>query len=218
MQLSLLHLGLRPTPMTSLLILLKFPWESLEPPVFHPSRCWGPVRQLVGYLLHQTTDTFGELIGCDRSGACRFAWSTSSWARSCWGTYRTIHLFRLLRGRANCLQFYLVIGVEDIRVVSCRWFDGVTFPLCFSSCNICSWPGCLVHPGVAERVRGDPFGFLGGSRLRGLRILLLTDRACGLPHDLIAGARVQSIQWTLRFSVHLDLPFARGVWTSTPYN
>ena len=34
--------------------------------------------------------------------------------------------------------------------------------------------------------------------------------------DLIAGARVQSVQWTLRFSADLDPPFARGVWTCTP--
>ena len=29
--------------------------------------------------------------------------------------------------------------------------------------------------------------------------------------DLIAGARVQSVQWTLRFSADLDPPFAQGV-------
>ena len=40
------------------------------------------VRQFVGYLLHQTSEIFGELIGRDRSGACRLTWSTSSSARS----------------------------------------------------------------------------------------------------------------------------------------
>ena len=39
------------------------------------------VRGLL-YFLHQTSDIFGALIGHNKSGACRFAWSTSFPTRS----------------------------------------------------------------------------------------------------------------------------------------
>ena len=45
--------GWRLMPMTLHPIFLNFPWGSQQPPKSTPS-FWGPVRQFVGYLLHQT--------------------------------------------------------------------------------------------------------------------------------------------------------------------
>ena len=76
---------------------------------------------------------------------------------------------------------YLVIG-----------FTRITLPLCLSSCNNCSRPDYLVLPSGSGKGAGGPLRLPGGERIA-RSILLLTERAGGLPHDLIAGARVQSV-------------------------
>ena len=125
------------------------------------------------------------------------------------------HYCRLHLGRVNCLNF--ISRRECVVQHSCGpviVFTRIAIYVCLAHVIIGFGLGpafCPLPDSGKGVLGGASLRLSGGEQIARSFFLLLFHSGLRPTSDQTAGVRVQSVQWTLRFSADLDPPFTRGV-------